>query len=278
MRELSQSKTCLIGGKKIHYVIYNPDAKKTIVAVHGLRGTHHGLSFIAQKLPEYTFIVPDLPGHGESEAFDDVHSIDNYARWLAAFIEYLDVPADYVVLGHSFGTIIVSKLATSRPDLIKKLILINPIAAQTHPGNSFFARNYYRLAGHLPENIGTRLLRSRLITRVITINMVTAKRKRLKKRVYDQHLAHFSSFFDRRSAIEAFEASLATTVSDYAAHLSMPTLLIVGAKDTIVPISTQHALHASLKNAKLKVIPYVGHLIHYETPELAARYIEEFVG
>jgi pimeloyl-ACP methyl ester carboxylesterase len=258
--------------------VYNPHAKKAILAVHGLRGTHHGLQFIAQKLPEYAVITPDLPGHGASEPLDDTHSTANYSRFLEDFVQKINLPRPHIVLGHSFGCSIVGKFAKDNHETIQKLILINPVVSGGHPLGTLIAKSFYKLGNILPEKIGTRLLRSRINTRLMTLVITTTKRKRLRKRVYEQHLAYFSSFADRRTVSETFHSTLTEMVTDHADELTMPTLMIIGLKDRLAPPSGQRELYQKLANAQLKSIPYVGHLIHYETPELAARYIKEFIG
>lgn len=270
-------KSCVVDGKKIHYWIYNPDAKKTILAVHGLRGTHHGLQYIAQALPDYAVITPDMPGHGESEPLDDIHSVNNFANFLKTFTKKIAFPSPAIVLGHSFGCSIVGRFAKNNPDAVEKLILINPVVRGGHPLGALVAKSYYKLGAVLPERIGTSLLRSNLNTRLMTFFITTTKENNLKKRVYEQHLSHFSSFAHRKMVYETFNATMTEMLADNAESLDMPTLMIVGLKDRLAPINGQKQLHQRLKNAQMKTIPNVGHLIHYETPELAAQYIKEFL-
>lgn len=277
MSKIPVQKSCVILGKTIQYWVYNESAKKTIVAIHGLRGTHHGLQFIAQKLPDYAIIVPDLPGHGESEPLDVPHTVDNYASFLRSFIHNTGIATPAIILGHSFGCSIVGRLARHNPQMVEKLVLINPVVEGGNPVGMFLAKSYYKAGNVLPENLGTALLRSKMITRAMTFFTVTAKRKRLKKRVYEQHLAHFSSFANRKTVSETFYATTTDLLADTAENLVMPILMIVGKLDSLAPYAQQQILHSRFKNAELKVIPYAGHLIHYETPELAARHIENFL-
>jgi pimeloyl-ACP methyl ester carboxylesterase len=95
--------------------------------------------------------------------------------------------------------------------------------------------------------------------------------------VHAQHSAYFSAFADRDSLLEAFKASVGGNVTDVARSLTLPVLLIAGEKDEIATLPDQHTLVALLPDAHLDVIPGVGHLIHYETPEPAAGFIRRFL-
>lgn len=260
------------------YWIYNPDAKETIVAIHGLRGTHHGLQFIAKALPQYKFIIPDLPGFGISTPLKKgLHDTKNYALWLDKFIDELALDKPPILLGHSFGSIIAGCYCSQHAGKISQLILINPIASHGNWFGSLVGKGYYQIGSLLPEGIGTKFLKSRLVTRVLTRTMLTTKHKHLKNRVYEQHFAYFGSFDNRRLVHQAFNATISDSVLNYTAKLTMPTLLIVGAKDRFAPLKGQKHLQTKLSNSQLKIIPNVGHLVHYETPEIATSYIANFL-
>ncbi|MDO8335364.1 MAG: alpha/beta hydrolase [Candidatus Saccharibacteria bacterium] len=259
------------------YWIYNPNAKKTIVAVHGLRGTHHGLQFIANSLPQYRFIIPDLPGFGESKPLRGQHTVKNYEKWLVKFISELKLATKPVLLGHSFGSIVASGFASENPNKITKLILINPLSLKGSRFGSFVGKSYYKLSRFLPEKTGTKLLKSNVATTIMTEAMLSTRDKQLRSRVYEQHFAYFGTFANRRSVNEAFASTMSGSVLPFAAKLTMPVLLIVGARDSLAPLKGQARLYNKLPNGELYIIPSVGHLIHYETPEKAAEMIEKFV-
>lgn len=260
------------------YWIYNPKATKTIVAIHGLRGTHHGLQFIAKSLPGCRFIIPDLPGFGDSKPLTKkTHTVKNYALWLDTFMNELAFDHPPILLGHSFGSIIAGHYVSEHADKISKLILINPIATHGNLLSSLIGKGFYQLGRLLPERTGTKFLKSRLATRIMTEAMLTTRQKRLRDRVYQQHFAYFGTFANRQSVHEAFNTSMSGSVLDYVTRLTIPVLLIVGVKDRLAPLKGQRQLRAKLPDSKLKIIPNVGHLIHYETPEKAASYINAFL-
>ncbi|MFZ4895192.1 alpha/beta fold hydrolase [Plantibacter sp. Mn2098] len=257
------------------------DAATTIIAVHGFRGDHHGLEPVVAQLDGFRVISPDLPGFGSSAAFTDrPHDITGYAAWLEEFIRTLDLSGRIVVLGHSFGSIVVSAAVAGglRPD---DLVLVNPIAAPALEGPrgilTRLAVFYYQAGAWLPERLGFGLLKNGAIVRVMSVTMAKTKEPELRRWIHDQHARFFSAFADRSVVLEAFRASVSHDVSEYAAQIPTRTLLIAAERDDITPVAAQHVLAKKFADASLHVIPGVGHLIHYEEPVAAAGFLRDFL-
>jgi pimeloyl-ACP methyl ester carboxylesterase len=270
------------GAATRYWVWGDPAAAQTLVAVHGFRGDHHGLLPVIARLGGYRVITPDLPGFGASAPFAaGRHDVGAYAGWLRAFCGGLVEPGRFVLLGHSFGSVISAAAVAAglRP---RSLVLINPIAAPALEGPravlSRLAVGYYRLGAALPEPLGRALLASPVIVRMLSEVMAATPDRRLRGWIHDQHRRYFSTFADRRVVVEAFEASVAHHVGEYADRLSVPTLLIAGDRDDIVPVPAVQRLVRKLPDGRLLVLAGVGHLVHYEQPEPAAAAITEFVG
>jgi pimeloyl-ACP methyl ester carboxylesterase len=264
------------------YWVYNDDPKlPVIVMIHGLRGTHHGLDLIAKGLPGYRIIVPDLPGFGISKPFNNEHSIENYVLWLEKFISDLKLSKPPVLLGHSFGSIIVGYYAKKYPKTISKLILVNPIGVSALEGSKAILTQlavfYYWLSRVLSESVGTKLLSAKFGVMAMSITFAKTRDKKLRAFIHDQHLQHFSQFANRRVANEAFKASIHDSVRDVAAGILTPTLLIAGELDDVTPLKKQRELVKLFPNAKLQIIEKVGHLTHYETPEKVAGMVKKFI-
>lgn len=160
----------------VRYWTYNPNGEQTILMIHGFRGDHHGLEDIVAELPKtWRVIVPDLPGFGASSEFRGDHNIENYTQFLHEFIQKTTKQPVYL-LGHSFGSIITAHYAAEHPSVVKKLILINPIASPALKGIfSHLTVLYYWLGNKLPKRAGYGLLRSKAI--VLTMSTLLAKRK-----------------------------------------------------------------------------------------------------
>lgn len=277
-----------------------PEGCYPVLLVHGFRGDHHGLEIIANYLlkliPNVSIISPDLPGFGRSadlpESAPGEDSIDAYVAWLQDFVERtnpLGLPLH--VVGHSFGSILTSAFAAAHPASLALLSLINPISEPALEGSqrvaSRLASLYYRAGAALPEKIGYPLLRSQLITRASSEVMMRTKDRAMRRFINGQHAAYFGSFGSRRGVLSAYEASIAHTAAEYAAAIRVPVQMLVAEDDDLGTPETARAMYATLTSRdlpasstgareRLDMIPEVGHLIHYETPHLAAELIADF--
>lgn len=255
-------------------------ARPTLVMVHGFRGDHHGLLRLVEELPAYRVVLPDLPGFGQGQELEGRHDIASYARFIRE-VALRFVPGPRVLLGHSFGSIIVSEAVAVTPDLATALVLVNPISAPALEGPSRaasrIAEGYYVAADRLPERAGRALLSNALIVRMMSIFMAKTRDRTLRRWIHGQHASYFSAFASRRVVLEAFRASISGTVRDRASDLTLPVLLVAAAQDDIGSVASQEDLAARMPAATLAVIPEVGHLVHYEKAREAAALIDTFL-
>lgn len=276
-------KTVTLPHGEIHYWMYNPDKKQTILMVHGFRGTHHGLEKLIEQLPGFRVIVPDLPGFGDTPAMKGhAHTIENYSEMLREFIKKLGLKKP-ILFGHSMGTIIVADMIANDPKITERAVFVNPVAAR--PTEGFGAVKiapgiaYHHLAGrYLPERIGTAILRNKTLFLIGSATMTKTKDKQLRKWIHWNHITYMKRFSDRKTLLEAYDSSSNTTVRDYVTKLELPILMVAGKRDDIAPIKTQRSLTALLKNATLIELDNVGHIIHYEKPAEAGEAIRQFLG
>jgi pimeloyl-ACP methyl ester carboxylesterase len=275
------SSVSVLGSGTRYWEYGDSAAPTTIIMVHGFRGDHHGLEPVVAQMAGFRIVSPDLPGFGESAPLSGIaHDIDGYGTWLREFVATLAPVGRLVILGHSFGSIVVSA-AVAGGLQADDVVLINPIAAPALSGPrgilTRLAIFYYWAAAALPERTGFALLRNRLIVRIMSVAMAKTPDPRLRSWIHDQHDRYFSSFSDRNVVLEAFRASVGSDVSEFAADIPQRTLLIAAENDDITPVAAQYRLQKLFPDAALHVIPGVGHLIHYETPAEAAAQLELFL-
>ncbi|MEP6482257.1 MAG: alpha/beta hydrolase [Rhodoglobus sp.] len=272
----------VMGGNTRYWVYGADDAATTILVVHGYRGEHHGLEPVIAQLRDLRIISPDLPGFGESDPLGTAsHDIAGYSAWLVAFVDALRLAESPVILGHSFGSIVAAS-AVAGGLATPKLILVNPIAAPALKGPNRFGSlvtlGFYRVARALPERLGARLLSNWLIVRGMSVFLAQSKDPAIRRFVHDQHHTYFSRYANRDSVVQGFEASIGSDVSMFAGKIATPTLLIGADNDPITTIAAQQKLVTLFPDARLEIIPGVGHLVHYEKPREAAEFIVDFLG
>jgi pimeloyl-ACP methyl ester carboxylesterase len=271
-----------VDGVQTCYWSYGHVASESVVIlIHGFRGDHHGLESVAAELAaEYLCIVPDLPGFGETSDFLGEASIDAYATWLTNFVADVSGGRTVTIVGHSFGSIIVSA-AIAKGCNPRHLVLINPISKNALRGPrailTRFAIWYYWLGAALPQRTGMWLLKHPAIVRLMSVAMVKSKDKALRRWIHNQHDLYFSNFHSRKAVMQAFTTSVTNDVSMFATALNRPLLLLVAEKDDISDLESQEKLAARLPKSTLKTVPEVGHLVHYEAYEWAANQIRSFM-
>lgn len=276
---VERREAAVLGGTTAYWVYGPADAETTIVAVHGFRGEHHGLEPVVAQLPGFRVISPDLPGFGETAPLPGRrHDLDAYVAWLTAFVA--EVAPGAVILGHSFGSIVVAAAVAAGLET-PKVVLVNPIGAPALEGPrgilTRLAVFYYWAGAALPDRLGEALLRNGVIVRVMSVSMAKTRDGGLRRFIHDQHDTYFSRFADRDVLRDAFVASVSHDVREFAPRIAQPTLLVAAQKDDITPIESERTLATLFADAELVEIPDVGHLIHYETPEPAAAAIRRFL-
>lgn len=256
--------------------------------IHGFRGTHHGLLLIAKSLRKINknldIIIPDLPGFGKGPKLGN-YGLESYVAWLESFIkkqkQSKKIIGAPILLGHSFGSIVVAAYAKQYPKTIKKLILVNPIGIPALEGPNRFTTKlavaFYKIGAKLPEKAARKWLSFGPIVRIMSIAMAKTHDRGLRTYIHAQHDQYFSRFHSAKSVLDAFHTSINNSVKDFASGITTPTLLIAGSLDDITPLSAQYTLVKKFPNAKLKVIDNVGHLTHYETPDKVAEFVQKFI-
>ena len=249
--------------------------------IHGFRGTHHGLLPIAKYLKtDANIIIPDLPGFGKGAKMSR-YDLDSYVEWLHRFMKKQEFKSVPILLGHSFGSIICAAYAKKYPKTIKKLILVNPIGSPALEGPNRvmtkLAVAYYKVGAKLPEKPAYKWLSAKPIVRVMSVTMAKTQDKGLRTFIHHQHDRYFSQFHSADSVLQAFTTSISHHVGEFARGIPVSTLLIAGSLDDITPLSDQYGLVKKFPNAQLKVIKNVGHLTHYETPDIVAKLIQAFI-
>ena len=115
------------GGVPTHWIRAGSGPRQTLM-IHCSLGHAGGWARMAAALDDLvTAIAYDLPGHGRSADWDGVSDIQAVSTAMAVDLlaDQGQGPAD--IIGHSFGGTVALRLAVERPDLVRSLVLFEPV-------------------------------------------------------------------------------------------------------------------------------------------------------
>jgi long-chain acyl-CoA synthetase len=103
-----------------------PDgADQTLLFVHGYAGCAETWEYQINHFGhQYRVLAPDLRGHGQSDAPFTAYTMPELVEDIEAIANTLDLPAKFVLVGHSFGGSICLEYTVAHPERVDKLVLI----------------------------------------------------------------------------------------------------------------------------------------------------------
>lgn len=111
---------------RLHYLRYGGKGAP-LVLIPGITSPAITWGFVAEKLAEYFDVyVLDVRGRGLSSSGDHLeYDTETCAQDILAFVQQLDLQ-DYVLMGHSMGARFAIRCAATKPQGLKKIVLIDP--------------------------------------------------------------------------------------------------------------------------------------------------------
>lgn len=105
---------------------FGPEDGALVIGVPGLSANSRSLAAVAERLAEegHRFVALDVRGRGHSDATGP-WGWDAHARDVVAVADALGVNDAFDVVGHSMGAMIAIELAGSRPDRVRRIVLVD---------------------------------------------------------------------------------------------------------------------------------------------------------
>jgi pimeloyl-ACP methyl ester carboxylesterase len=261
----AMTRRVVVEGREINLIDSGGGGRPALLFVHGLSGTwQNWLLNIPAFLGSHRVIAPDLPGFGESQMPRDGISIRGYARILDGLMEALGVERA-VVVGNSMGGFAAAELALSFPSRVERLVLVSA---------GGLSIEVYRSA---PLLVGARLWAGTATWMGARGHSVVtrprARRLGLQLIVrYPEKLSPALTFELTRGAgtsgfVPAMEALLSYGFRDRLARIEVPTLVVWGRNDMLVPRGdAREYVRLIGDNARREMFEDTGHLSMVERP------------
>ena len=212
--------------------------------------------------------APDWPGYGDSDHPDIEYTIDYYVEILPQILDALELP-QAALAGLSMGGAAALGLALRHPDRVPGLVLVDAdgLAADVPGGHLGY------LAVHIPgaNAVGYALQRhSRWMVRQALAALVGdpgALSEDTVEEAYDLlRRPGAGRAFHTTQAREAGWRRLRTDYTEQLPDLAVPTLIVHGEADPLVPVAWARRAQQRIPGARLVTLPGVGHLSPREAP------------
>lgn len=226
----------------------------------------------------YRCIAPDLMGIGETAVAPSQDlSVASQAKMLIAFFDALQLPR-VTLIAHDSGAVIVSTLAAAHPERVSRLVLFDTDA----PGHIVRSAVVFQKilefpgAGHLVAE----LMRIRGVLR-FALGITISDHGAMDMNEFVETTAEplLSSPERRRTALKFLVQQDPRSMDTVPFHrLTMPKLILWGARDTIFPLAWGTELYERLPDPKRFVeIPASGVFPHEERPDVWSREVASFL-
>jgi len=251
------------GGVNVYYEV-EEGAEPPLVFVHGwtanMNWWKEQRDYFSGK---YKMVFVDNRGHGNSEKPLEYehYRFENFVSDLDLIVKDAGLEK-FILVGHSFGTMISMKYCVEHPEKVLALVLIGggtKIKA-FHKLGYPFAKLFVSISYKMSAEYVTRLA-------------VGKRAAEVREWILDQVMKYTPPY----SAMNTYKTLTTVDLRDAAKRIDKPTLIIVGEEDALLPVSKSEELSKLIKNSKLVVVENAGHCVILEKPEDVNKSIEEFV-
>jgi pimeloyl-ACP methyl ester carboxylesterase len=260
-------KTVEVDGTPINYVDVGSGDEEPVVLVHGLGGQwQNWLENIPRLAQERRVLALDLPGFGLTPAPSDGEiSIRDYGRCVDAFCEKLGA-GEVDMVGNSMGGFVAAEVAIQFPERVARLALVSAAGITSADALQAPILTIGRLATAIATNTAAqdRQLAARPITRHASLALVARHPRLLKP---DLAYEGFFKGAGKPGFNAALRACLDYDFRDRLPDVKVPTLIVWGEKDSIIPVRDADEFERLIEDSRKVVMRDTGHIPMAERPQ-----------
>ncbi|MEU2458915.1 alpha/beta hydrolase [Streptomyces sp. NPDC012473] len=252
-----------------------------VLLVHGIGDSSATWAEVIPQLARYyTVIAPDLLGHGDSDKPRGDYSVAGYANGLRDLLGVLGIERA-TLIGHSLGGGVAMQFAYQYPERTDRLILVsaggvgrevNPVLRAVSLPGADLVLSMLRLPGMRGQvGLFTRLIKlldtdlgqdaGELLDLVDALPDTTSR----------------SAFISTLRAVVDWRGQAVTMLDRCYLAQGMPTLLLWGSRDSIVPVRHAHGAHAAMPGSRLEIFEGAGHFPFHSDPARFLALVEDFI-
>jgi len=251
-----------------------------LLLLHGIAGSCETWAPLIPALADdFTVIAPDMLGHGSSAKPRGDYSLGAYAAGARDLLLALGHESATVV-GHSLGGGVAMQFAYQFPERTERLVLVasggagrgvSPLLrVASLPGAALGLAALHAPGAGLGLTLATRLL-SRF-DRGLAVDA-----RDLRRVVHALPDARSRAAFIRTlRAVVDWQGQVVTMLDRCYLARGLPTLLVWGARDSVLPVGHGRRAHAAMPGSRLEVFDEAGHFPFHTDPRRFVALVEEF--
>jgi non-heme chloroperoxidase len=247
------------------YVEHGNGTGLPMLLLHGFAGSWRSFQELLPLLPETIHaFAPTQRGHGEASHPDTGYAPQDFASDMQAFLDALDLRAA-VIVGHSMGASIALRFAADYPAQTLGLVSISARARmKDRPGlKELWETKISKLEDPADRNF---------IRSFVESTFDSSIRDDTRDALFQDSLKVPAKVW-RQAFRTALQADLLRGID----NISVPTLLIWGAKDKSISRADQDAIAGRIAGSQRIVYPGIGHSPHIEAPNRLAGDLIDFI-
>jgi pimeloyl-ACP methyl ester carboxylesterase len=234
-----------------------------VVLVHGIGDSWWTFEPLLRQLPAALHaFAPTQRGHGDAERPEEGYRPEDFGHDLVGFLDAVGI-GRAVLVGASSGGVPARIVAGSHPDRVAGLVLMGvPATLDDKPAAAALWKTVRELRDPIPRAFAEELLDGLVdgpVGRGLRATM-TEESLKTPARVWRETLRGL------------LETDLAATLRG----ILVPTLLLWGERDAVLPRADQQLILDTIPGSALTVHEDAGHLLYWERPEWVARELTAF--
>jgi len=249
-----------------------------ILFVHGLAGCwRNWLENVPWFGRNYRAIALDLPGFGDSPKPSWEISMADYGRLVHDFCERLGLDHVAALVGNSMGGFVATEAVIQQPERFERLVLVSAagISFAEAKGRRVDAlARSIEVAAPLLLSGDRRFLLTRPAGRKIAFGRLFRNPNKLRPELLKEQTTPGLSapgFADAMLSIAGYDTR------ERLPEIEIPTLVVWGLNDQIVPVEAALGYHRLIPNSRLEIFERTGHLPQLERPTRFNPLVEEFI-
>ena len=259
-----------LAGVDIHYEYQDSKEETLIVLLHGFGANTYSFRKLLPELSKFGKVISyDRPAFGltvrpKSWSGENPYSYHYQIRLLDEIIKSFSPTSKVILLGHSAGAAVATEWALSNQERVKALILEAPAFRTFRSGPKPASK---LLQSALMNSVGPRLVAGFKKAGTKILYRSWFDDSGITQEVFDAYYLPLEIKGWEAAFWEFTRNGVQSSINKHLAELSIPTLVITGDHDQVIPTRDSISVSKDIADAELKIVDSCGHIPHEEKPK-----------